>query len=113
MSVEAMRGRGWGAWVRWAGWVLLAGFLGAFAVFESAKYGLPTTAAAVAFFLLPDLAGKVAGGRRWIVAVANSGWIPVVILVGYSFSPIGWPPLFTAGLGWATRLVVGRVVRRG
>jgi hypothetical protein len=35
----------------------------------------------------------------------------VLILVGYSVGPIVWPPLFTAGLGWATRLVIGRAVR--
>ncbi|MCD0448854.1 hypothetical protein LO762_06580 [Actinocorallia sp. API 0066] len=110
MSVEGVRSEGRGARV---GWGVLAGFLGAFAVFESVKYGLLTTGAAVGFFLLPDLVGRVAGGRRRVVAVANSGWIPVVILVGYSVSPIVWPPLFTAGLGWATRLVVGRVVRGG
>ncbi|NUS73923.1 MAG: hypothetical protein HOQ05_11010 [Corynebacteriales bacterium] len=102
-----------GGRARWLGWLLLTVFLGAFAVFESAKYGLPTTGAAVAFFLLPDLVRKIAGRWRWVVAAANSGWIPAVILVGYSFSPIAWPPLFTAGLGWATRLAAARVAQRG
>lgn len=111
MNVETVRVGGWAAWARRAGWILLAAFLGAFTVFESAKYGMPTTAAAVGFFLLPDLVCKAAGGRRGVVAVMSSGWIPVLILVGYSFGPIVWPPLFTAGLGWATRLVIGRVVR--
>ncbi|MFD0471179.1 hypothetical protein ACFQ0B_24855 [Nonomuraea thailandensis] len=35
-------------------------------------------------------------------------WIPLVVLVGYSFGPIVWPPLFTAGLGWLTRIALDR-----
>lgn len=88
-----------------AGWAVLTLFLAAFAVFESVKYGLPTTAAAVAFGALPLLAPKT--------RLVQSPWIPLVILVGYSVSPLEWPPLFTAGLGWTTAIVVRRQVRRG
>ncbi|MFI7453891.1 hypothetical protein ACIBQX_40825 [Nonomuraea sp. NPDC049714] len=95
-------------------WGVFALFLAAFAVFESAKYGLPTTAAALAFFALPDLA-RLAGVRPPGVPyqAVHRVWIPLAILVGYSFGPIIWPPLFTAGLGWLTRIAVERTFGRG
>jgi hypothetical protein len=34
------------------------------------------------------------------------------VLIGYTFGPIFWPPLFTAGLGWLTRLAFDRAARR-
>lgn len=95
-------------------WGASALFLAAFAVFESAKYGLPTTAAALAFFALPDLA-RLAGIRPPGVPyqAVHRVWIPLAVLVGYSFGPIIWPPLFTAGLGWLTRIAVERTFGRG
>ncbi|MGN9786052.1 hypothetical protein ACTMTF_31810 [Nonomuraea sp. ZG12] len=95
-------------------WGAFALFLAAFAVFESAKYGLPTTAAALAFFALPDLA-RLAGVRPPGVPyqAVHRVWIPLAILVGYSFGPIIWPPLFTAGLGWLTRIAVEQTWGRG
>ncbi|MFG1679901.1 hypothetical protein ACGFNP_06980 [Nonomuraea sp. NPDC049269] len=95
-------------------WGALALFLAAFAVFESAKYGLPTTAATLAFFALPDLA-RLAGVRPPgpLHQVVHRVWIPLVLLVGYSLGPIVWPPLFTAGLGWLTRIAVDRAFGRG
>ena len=95
-------------------WGASALFLAAFAVFESAKYGLPTTAAALAFFALPDLA-RLAGIRPPGVPyqAVHRVWIPLAVLVGYSFGPIVWPPLFTAGLGWLTRIAVERTFGRG
>ncbi len=92
-------------WSRRSGWGVLALFLAAFAVFEAVKYGLPTTAAALAFFAVPDLF------RRH--RAAQLGWIPFAVLVVYTVTPIVWPPMFTAGLGWLTRIAIARTVRRG
>ncbi|WTW99812.1 hypothetical protein OG216_43540 [Streptomycetaceae bacterium NBC_01309] len=107
-----------GAWARTGAWGGLTLFLAAFAVFEAQKYGVPTTAAAVLFFLLPDAAARFAAGHRRVVALAHNAWLPTAILVGYSVGPVVWPPLFTAGLGWLTRLAITqlaitRTVRRG
>jgi hypothetical protein len=52
------------------------------------------------------------GSVRPVQAVHRVG-IPLAILVGYSFGPIIWPPLFTAGLGWLTRIAVERTWGRG
>jgi hypothetical protein len=100
-------------WPRRLAWGALALFLAAFAVFESAKYGLPTTAAALAFFVLPD-AARLAGARLPgpLHQAVHRVWIPLVVLVGYSFGPIVWPPLFTAGLSWLTRIAVDRTFGR-
>ncbi len=95
-------------------WGALALFLAAFAVFESVKYGLPTTAAMLLFVALPDLA-RLGGVRPPGPAhqVVHRVWIPLGVLVGYTFGPIVWPPLFTAGLGWLTRIAVERALGRG
>ncbi|MEV5831344.1 hypothetical protein AB0L25_37840 [Spirillospora sp. NPDC052242] len=86
----------------------------AFAVFEAAEYGVPTTAAALLFFALPDLA-RLAGARPpgVLYQAVNRVWIPLAVLVGYTFGPIVWPPLFTAGLGWLARIAVQRTFGRG
>lgn len=96
---------GWPGWARRFGWGVLAASLAAFAVFESVKYGVPTTAAAIAFFLVPDLFRRFRAAHYW--------WLPLAVLVTYSVTPIVWPPMFTAGLGWLTRIVIDRAVRRG
>ncbi|TDD00227.1 DUF4260 domain-containing protein [Nonomuraea deserti] len=95
-------------------WGALALFLAAFAVFESQKYGLPTTAAALAFFVFPDVT-RLAGVRPPGVLhqAVNRVWIPLAVLVGYTFGPIVWPPLFTAGLGWLARVALDRTLGRG
>ncbi|MCO6008862.1 hypothetical protein NE236_28190 [Actinoallomurus purpureus] len=95
-------------------WGAFALFLAAFAVFESAKYGLPTTAAALVFFALPDLARlAVVRPPTLLYQAVHRVWIPLVVLIGYSFGPIVWPPLFTAGLGWLTRIAIERAFGRG
>ncbi|MFE9201276.1 hypothetical protein [Micromonospora sp. NPDC007230] len=68
-------------------------------------------AAALAFFALPDLA-RLAGLRApgLLYQAVHRVWIPLVVLVVYSFGPIVWPPLFTAALGWLARIAVNRVV---
>jgi hypothetical protein len=105
---------GVGGWLKRVAWGALALFLAAFAVFESQKYGLPTTAAALVFFVLPDLT-RLAGIRPpgALYQAANRVWIPLLVLVGYTFGPIVWPPLFTAGLGWLTRIALDRTLGRG
>jgi hypothetical protein len=96
---------------RKASWGALALFLIAFAAFESVKYGLATTGAALVFFALPDLA-RLAGVRPpgLLYQSVHRVWIPLVILVGYSLGPVVWPPLFTAGLGWLTRIAIDRTL---
>ncbi|WP_083733447.1 hypothetical protein [Actinomadura sp. CNU-125] len=96
------------------GWGAFALFLVAFAAFESFKYGLPTTGAALLFFALPDLA-RFAGARSpgVLYQAVNRVWIPLAVIVGYTFGPIVWPPLFTAGLGWLARIAVQRTFGRG
>ncbi|MEV0829034.1 hypothetical protein [Nonomuraea rubra] len=107
MAIESTREEV--TWPRRLAWGALTLFLAAFAVFESVKYGLPTTAAALGFFVLPD-AARLAGPRLpgLLHQAAHRVWIPLVVLVGYSFGPIVWPPLFTAGLGWLTRIAIDR-----
>ncbi|MEV4110189.1 hypothetical protein [Nonomuraea sp. NPDC049695] len=100
--------------LRRAGWGALALFLAAFGAFESVKYGLPTTVAALVFFALPDLA-RLAGVRPPgpLHHAVHRVWIPLVVAVGYSMGPIVWPPLFTAALGWLTRIALERALGRG
>ncbi|WP_217179369.1 DUF4260 family protein [Streptomyces sp. AC495_CC817] len=112
MTSEATQsGKGW---ARKPGWGALALFLIAFAGFESVKYGLPTTGAALVFFALPDLA-RLAGVRPpgLLYQSVHRVWIPLVVLVGYSLGPVAWPPLFTAGLGWLTRIAIDRTLGKG
>ncbi|MEV0150752.1 MULTISPECIES: hypothetical protein [unclassified Nonomuraea] len=103
-AAERARGIAWGA---------LALFLAAFAIFESQKYGLPTTLAMLVFLALPDLA-RLVGVRPpgLLYGAVHRVWIPLAIVVGYSVGPLVWPPLFTAGLGWLTRLAVERALGR-
>jgi hypothetical protein len=102
---------GWPARIAWGSLTLL---LAAFAVFESQKYGLPTTAAALVSFVLPDLA-RLVGIRPpgMLYQTVNRVWVPLLVLVGYTVGPIVWPPLFTAGLGWLTRIAFDRTLGRG
>ncbi|MFI6284313.1 hypothetical protein ACIBCM_06055 [Streptomyces sp. NPDC051018] len=95
------------------GWGTLAVLLTAFAIFESAKYGLPTTTAAVLFFLAPDLITRTTGTHSIAARIARNGWIPLAVMVFYAFGPIIWPPLFTAALAWETRIVIAQMLRRG
>jgi hypothetical protein len=98
-------------WARTACWTVLALFLAAFAVFESVKYGLPTSVAALAFFALPALT-RVVRVPGVLHQAVNRVWIPLAVLIGYSIGPVVWPPLFTAGLGWLTGIAVDRALGR-
>ncbi|MGC0421260.1 DUF4260 family protein [Embleya sp. AB8] len=116
--------------VRRGAWGALTLFLAAFAVFESVKYGFATSAAALVFFVLPDLTMFVGvkdalrdgashePGRLQVRAVPyynamHRAWVPLVVLVGYAVSPIEWPPLFAAGLGWLTHIALDRAAGYG
>jgi hypothetical protein len=114
VTAESPRASSAGSWPKRIAWGAFALFLAAFAVFESQKYGLPTTAAALVFFVLPDLA-RLTGIRPpgALHQAVNRVWLPLAVLVGYTFGPIVWPPLFTAGLGWLTRIALDRARGRG
>jgi len=115
--------------VRRAAWLALTLLLAAFAIFEGAKYGFATAAAAVVFFVLPDLtmligAGDIARsgthepGRFSPRAVPyynamHRAWVPLLVLVAYTVSPLAWPPLFTAALGWLTHIAMDRAAGYG
>ncbi|WP_020549655.1 DUF4260 family protein [Embleya scabrispora] len=116
-------------WMRRGAWIVLTLFLAAFAVFESVKYGFATSAAALLFFVLPDLTmfigakdalrdGAHEPGRLQPRAVPfynalHRAWVPLIVLVGYTVSPVVWPPLFTAGLGWLTHIAMDRAAGYG
>lgn len=100
--------------------------LGAFAVFEAAKYGTATTVAALVFVVLPDVPGLVdvhtakglARGQMPARAVpwynaTHRPWVPLVILVAYAVGPVVWPPLFAAALAWLTHIAVDRAAGYG
>ncbi len=99
--------------VRRTGWAVLALLLAAFAGFESVKYGLPTTIAALVGFASADLA-RLAGVRPPGVPhqIVHRVWGPLVVLVGYTVAPIVWPPLFTGALAWLTRIALERALGR-
>ncbi|MFC4531205.1 DUF4260 family protein [Sphaerisporangium dianthi] len=103
-----------GGRLRKIGWGALTLFLAAFAIFESVKYGWPTAVATLLFFALIDLA-RLAGVRPpgVLYQAVHRVWIPLVVAVAYSFGPIVWPPLFTAALGWLTRIALERALGRG
>ncbi|MCX5122097.1 hypothetical protein OG992_33610 [Micromonospora sp. NBC_00362] len=87
--------------------------LAAFTIFESLKYGLATSIAAlvlVAFFDVVRLAGPRA--PRVLHHAVRSVWIPIAVLIAYTFGPIVWPPLFTAALAWLTRIAIDRALPR-
>ncbi|WP_248964050.1 DUF4260 family protein [Sphaerisporangium perillae] len=111
---------------RRVGWLGLALFLTAFAVLEIAKYGTTTLLAAVLFMIAPDLtmlvgasdAKNLRRGRLSPRAVpfynaAHRPWIPLALLVAYTFSPIAWPPLFAAGLAWLGHIAYDRALGYG
>lgn len=94
---------------RLSGWALLVGFLTVFTVFEAAKYGLVTTAGAVVGLAIPAAAGRLSGRAPRIAAILRAWWLPTVLLVASVVSPVASTPLFTAGLGWLTRLTAERL----
>ncbi|MFC0032637.1 hypothetical protein ACFFMM_24250 [Micromonospora chaiyaphumensis] len=95
------------------GWSALALFLVALAAFESLKYGLWTTVAALVLFALPDVTRLAGLPRSGLLHQAvHRVWIPLAVLLAYTFGSIVWPPLFTAALGWLARIAVNRMSSR-
>lgn len=112
MTTDESRGHAWQflSVVR-SPWPALAIFLAAFVVFESLMYGVAAIAAALAFFALPDVARLVGVRPPGLVYQAvHSVWIPLVVLIVYSFGLIAWPPVLTAALGWLTRIAVNGAI---
>lgn len=86
-------------------WAALALFLLAFIVLEVINHGVPALIAALVFLILP----RLVGARCY--NVAHRAWIPLAVLVVYSFGVLGdWVPIFTAGLGWLAHIAVQRAL---
>ncbi|CAM4022375.1 DUF4260 domain-containing protein [Kibdelosporangium persicum] len=106
-----------------AGWAVLAAFLLAFLAFEVVKHGGWSWATALALLIAPDLTmliGASEGGNGKLSPKAvpfynamHWPWIPLALLVGYSFSDLDWVPLFTAGLAWLLHIAVDRAFGYG
>jgi len=121
-----IRHRGTRAAARRAGWLLLGLFCVGFAILESVNHGLPALLMAAGFAIAPDLAMLV-GARTahslqrgqlppaavpWYNA-AHRAWVPLLLLVAYSVSPLNWAPLFAAGLGWLAHIAIDRAAGFG
>jgi hypothetical protein len=75
------------------------------------------------FAIAPDLtmfvgAHEGGNGRLSSRAVpyynaAHRPWIPLLVLVGYSVSPLEWVPIFAAGLGWLLHIAADRAFGYG
>ncbi|MFI6388603.1 DUF4260 family protein [Nonomuraea sp. NPDC050547] len=104
-------------------WAALALFLLAFTVLEVVNHGAPALVTAIVFAIVPDLtmfigAREGGDGRLSPKAVPfynfmHRPWIPLVILVGYSFGPVDFVPLFVAGLAWLLHVAADRAFGYG
>ncbi|MBB5077415.1 DUF4260 family protein [Nonomuraea endophytica] len=104
-------------------WAALALFLLAFTVLEVVNHGVPALVTAIAVVIVPDLTmfiGAREGGNGRLSPKAvpyynfmHRPWIPLVILVGYSFGPIDFVPLFVAGLAWLLHVAADRAFGYG
>ncbi|TMR20943.1 DUF4260 family protein [Nonomuraea turkmeniaca] len=104
-------------------WAALALFLLAFTVLEVANHGAPALVTAILFAILPDLTmliGAREGGNGLLSPKAvpyynfmHRPWIPLAIMVGYSFGPIDFVPLFVAGLAWLLHVAADRAFGYG
>ncbi|MEU8240773.1 hypothetical protein [Actinoplanes missouriensis] len=83
------------------GWAMAGLFLAALVVYECVNYGISTVIAAVLFLAVPWL-------PWWPFRLT---WIPLVLVVLYTFGPFFWPPFFVAGLAWLTGIAAYHVVR--
>ena len=122
----SMRRRGTLAAARRAGWLALGLFCVGFAILESVNHGLLALLLAVGFAIAPDLAMLVGvrtahSLRRgqlppaavpWYNAV-HRAWVPLLLLVACTVSPLDWAPLFAGGLGWLAHIAIDRAAGFG
>jgi hypothetical protein len=104
-----------GARIAWGAFAL---FLLAFAVLEVVNHGAPALITAVAFAIIPDLtmfigAREAGNGKPSPKAVPyynfmHRPWIPLAIMVAYSFGPVDFVPIFVAGLAWLLHVAADR-----
>ncbi|MFC0112842.1 DUF4260 family protein [Kibdelosporangium aridum] len=104
-------------------WAALALFLLAFLIFEVVKHGGWSWATALALFIAPDLTmfidvrsggdGRLSPKAVPFYNAVHRPWIPLVVLVGYSFSDLDMVPLFTAGLAWLLHIAMDRTFGYG
>lgn len=98
----------------------------AFGGLEVANHGPWALAGLIAFVIAPDLtflvglrqAKAMEPGQLPPVAVpwynaAHRAWVPVLLLVAYTVSPLSWAPLFAAGLGWLAHIAIDRAAGFG
>lgn len=111
---------------RRTGWLLLGLFCIGLAILEIVNHGPEALGMAAGFAIAPDLAMLVgASGARslqhgqlapaavpWYNAV-HRAWVPLLLLVVYSVSPLTWAPLFAGGLGWLAHIAIDRAAGFG
>ena len=116
----------WPPAARRAGWLGTGLAALAFGGLEVANHGPWALAGLIAFLIAPDLtflaglkqAKAMEPGQLPPVAVpwynaAHRAWVPVLLLVAYTVSPLGWAPLFAAGLGWLAHIAIDRAAGYG
>jgi len=104
--------KGAGGRFRRVAWLALGLFCVAFAGLEVVNHGAGAAVAAGVFALAPDLA-VLRGVRasRWAPGFRTTmhrPWLPLLVLVGYTVSPLTWVPIFAAGLGWLGHIAFHR-----
>lgn len=103
----------------WAAWAV---FLTAFAILEGVNHGAGSWLALVGGLIGPDLSFFAAAGAHEPVRqgqlprkavpfynTAHRTWIPFVLAVAYSVSPLQVPALFTFLLAWMLHIAIDRV----
>ncbi|KUO13080.1 DUF4260 family protein [Streptomyces sp. DSM 15324] len=112
--------------LRRTAWLGAALFWTAFAVLEGVNHGWLAGAAAVAFFIAPDLtflvavdeAPRMAKGQLPPRAVPyynalHRALVPFALLVAYAVGPVAWPPFFAALCGWLAHISYDRAFGYG
>jgi hypothetical protein len=90
-------------------WAALALFTTAFAVLEGLNHGLWTAIAALVLFLAPGLTERRGPlGYNW----THRALLPFLVLLAYTVSPLNAAWIFSAGLGWLTRIACERAAGR-
>jgi len=111
---------------RRAGWLGLGLAALALGGLEVANHGPWALALLITFVIAPDLtflvglgqAGQMQPGQLPPVAVpwynaAHRVGGPVLLLAIFAVTPLGWAPLFAAGLGWLAHVAIDRAMGYG